>query len=242
MARDYGAYKLYVDMSGTLKKTEDDIYIGCILVNDRYRRAFREKFYRDFPSLQSFTKKGSGLKEDKLKEIIQCMQDNHIKMSVVILPRHIIKKAKRRVQEKLKERKRLTGEVHVRLFEEKLLGLAYYHALCPHAFPTYHYDVFCCAETQLDIHHCFAALTRIAYVRGRHFRPAATARRVEHMLKFADFTASAVRKVDRFVLDQYPHLTIINYDPADDELDLVFGLTRHADSQRNIYKDGKDLT
>jgi hypothetical protein len=170
------------------------------------------------------------------------MHANHIKMSVVILPRHIIKKAKRRVQEKLKERKRLTGEVHVRLFEEKLLGLAYFHALSAHAFPKYHYDCYFCCESQLDIHHCFSALSRVAYARGRYFRPAATARRVEHMLKFADFTASGVRKVDRFLLEHYQNLRIISYDPTDEELDVVFGLSRRADSQRNIYKVDKTLT
>ena len=73
-------YEFYLDMSGTLRRRDDDIYIGSILVPDLYKSAFREKFYREFPSLKAFKKKASSLLPSKIKNIIEYMNDEGIKM------------------------------------------------------------------------------------------------------------------------------------------------------------------
>jgi len=62
----FNSYRLYLDISGNIGK--EDIFIGVIVFNERFRRKFLEEFQDKFPNLRSFKKKGTNLSEEKLKE------------------------------------------------------------------------------------------------------------------------------------------------------------------------------
>ena len=221
-----GKYEFYIDISGTLKKTEDDIFVGCILINNHFITSFKEKFYNDFKSLRSFRKKGSYVHPDKLKEIMKFMDDNNIKRSVVVLKRYIIKKIKRDLEKKIRELKKIKGNVQIKDFEERLIGLAYFRAIKEYALKNFYYNCYCCMETQFNIQGCFVSIDRISHKEGYKLRVSAIPRRTEHMIKFADFCASAGRKLDSFILKSYKKMRYISYVPSEREIDVVFGLSR----------------
>jgi len=227
-------YKIYIDVSGTVKGNKDDIFVGCILFNDNYRAAYKEKFYREFPSLQSFNKKGSSLNPDKLKNIINHMDQNKIKMSAVVLPRYIIKRTQNNLKKRIAEIKHLKGEVHLKDFEEKIMGIAYLNAISQLPLRQCQYDCYFCAESQFSIQQALVAFDRLRFIRNMRLRPSFTMRRLEHMIKFADFTASAARKIDKSHINQYQNFKYTTCDLADNDLDIVFGLSRREGSKRNI--------
>lgn len=225
-------YGHYIDISGTLRKSNDDIYIGVMMIPDKYEASFREKFYREFPSLKAFSKKGSSLRPDKLKKIIEFMQREGVKMSCVLLKRHVIKSIERDVKAKIKSLKRIQGDVSLRFFEERLMGAVYFEALKQHSRTSYPYQCKSCMETQYNIQEAFVVINRISYKNNFHFRMACAPRRTEHMIKFADFVASAGRKLDKFVLDTYPHFKYVTYVPDENHIDIAFNLSRREKKSR----------
>ncbi|MBR9703128.1 DUF3800 domain-containing protein, partial [Candidatus Woesearchaeota archaeon] len=225
-------YKHYTDISGTLKSRRDDIIIGSILFNDRFKPSFREQFYAEFASLRSFKKKGTNLKEDKLKEIIKFMNNKNIKMSSVYLPRHIINNCERRVKALIAKKKHIRGKhVSIRSFHERLIGLAYFQALKPFSKKNYPYDSFFCQETQFQMQEPFSVIMRMGHKTNYFFRPAMVPRRTEHMIKFADFVASAKKKVDSFLLGPLKNYSTVKYEPTDEELLLAFKVSQHSQSK-----------
>jgi len=214
-------------MSGTLKKSDDDIYIGCILMPDLFKSSFREKFYREFPSLKSYKKKGVGLHPDKLKSIIEYLDKQKIKMSCVVLKRHTIKQIERELKEKFSQFKKIPkGNVSLRFFEERVIASVYFTALSAHAWKGYPYNCFSCMETQFDINQSLIALSRICYSNKFHFKVSSIPRRTEHMIKFADYVASAGKKLDKFIIEQYSNFVYIGYQANYDHLDVAFGISR----------------
>lgn len=232
-------YEFYLDLSGTLKRSRDDIYIGCVLIPDLYKSPFRDKFYREFPSLRSFKKKGTSLDPNKLKQIISYMDEQKIKMCCVVLKRHILKQIERDLKEKFSNVKNVPKEkVSLRFFEERTIASVYFYALSQYAWRGYPYNCFSCMETQFDIQQSFVALSRISYNRGFHFKVACIPRRTEHMIKFADFVASAGRRLDKFIIDRYTNFKFISYRPDDEHLNIAFNLSRQeTQTNRNVYKD-----
>ena len=194
--------------------------------------AFREKFYREFPSLKSYRKKGTGLPPDKLKSVIEHLDKQKIKMTCVVLKRHKIKRIDRELREKFYQIKKIPKDkISFRFFEEKIIASVYFTALCQHAWEGYPYNCFSCMETQFDTNQSLIALNRICYNEKFHFKVASIPRRTEHMIKFADYIASAGRKLDKFIIEKYPNFVFIDYEPNYDHLDVVFGLSRREASK-----------
>lgn len=222
-------YEFYLDMSGTLKKSNDDIYVGCILMPDLYKSSFREKFYRQFPSLHSFHKKGSALLPLRLKEVIEYMDNDGVKMSCIVLKRHVIDTIRNQIIENFYKMKKIPkNKVNLRFFEEKTAASVYFAALIQYARVGYPYNCFSCPETQLDIQQLFVAINRISYSKKFHFRMASIPRRTEHMIKFADFIASAGRKLDKPFLENLKNFKFIEYKPDYSQLDRSFNISRHG--------------
>jgi hypothetical protein len=229
-------YCMYLDISGTLKKTEDDIYVGCIIFNDNYRTDFKDKFYREFPSLKHFDVKGTNIAPAKVKEVISFMNSNKIRMSIVVLQRYMIKKIESRIKAKLKELKKSKEEVHIRFFPERVMGLAYFAALTAHAYKNYQYDCRFCMESQYQIQESFVVISRLCHMKKYNFRTSCTPRRTEHMIKFADFCASAGKKLDKYVLDSFENVKYIKFEPTDEDLNIAFCLNR----REKTYTVGKE--
>jgi len=228
-------YCQYIDMSGNLKHPHEDVYIGCVLMNERFNASFREQFYRNFPSLQGFNKKGSSLHHDKLKEIIAFMDSKRIKMSCAILKRHIIKQTNHQVHMRIHEAKHIPLKyVTIKSYHERVVACAYHKALQSHAYISYPYHCFSCMETQFNIQETFVAINRLAYSSNHRFRLSCAPRRTEHMIKFADFVASATRKVDRFILNNYRNLVIEEVIPTPEQIDKVFCISRREGTLRKL--------
>ena len=220
-------YEFYLDMSGTLKRSNDDIFVGCILVPDLYKSAFREKFYNHFPSLRAFHKKGSSLQPTKLKEIVEYIDNDGIKTSCIVLKRYLINKIRDEIINAFHNEKRIPRDkVNLRFFEEKVIASVYFEVLVPHARTGYPYNCFSCPETQFDIQQMFVALNRIAYPRKFHLRMASIPRRTEHMVKFADYVASSGRHLDKSIFNNLNNFKFIEYKPDYTQLDRAFSILR----------------
>ena len=219
-------YEFYLDMSGTLKKSDDDIYIGCILMPDLFKSAFREKFYREFPSLSAYKKKGTTLHPNLLRSVMENIDSQGIKMTCTVLKRYVIKQIERDLKEQISVSKHIPKEkVSLRFFEEKVIASVYFTALSKYGWKGYPYNCFSCMETQFDLHQSFVAMNRISYNKGFHFKMASVPRRTEHMIKFADYIASAGRKIDKFIFDKLKNFCYIDYKPDYEELYSTFGLS-----------------
>lgn len=224
-------YEFYLDMSGTLKKSTNDIYIGAILMPDLYKSAFREKFYREFPSLKAFNKKGSKLLPAKLKKVIEYLDGNNVKMCCVLLKRHVITDIKKELIKRMSTARKIPQKnVNLRFFEERVAASVYVETLTKHSRRGYPYNCFSCPETQFDIQQSFVAIDRICYAQGLHFRFAAIPRRTEHMIKFADFVASAGRKLDKTVFTNLKNFEFKEYVPNYEHLDRAFNISRHTET------------
>jgi len=204
-------YKKFLDVSGNIKN--EDFYIGTILFNELYRKKFLEEFYKKFTELKKYDAKGTTLKPSRLKEVITFINDNEILIKNKI--------------------KTLTGKDRpLSFFIEKIAGVLYYYALRCQAKKNYCYDGAVCMESQIKIATVLNELHKISKRDRYHFKLYPTLRTSEHMLKFADYVASAGRKIDWTYLDSLKYFELIRPDIDDFDLNHAFRIQKLIDIQK----------
>ncbi len=220
---NYSNYKFYVDISGRVNK--DDIYVGCILMPSSFKSAFIDQFYKEFSELRSFNKKSSDLNNNKLREVIEFMDLKRIKMCCYHLPIQQFQKGIGYVTSTIKN---ITGKepINIRNKEERLLSLAYFYALRHHAWENCHYDVVCCAETQIKLVHLITYLQRHSYMNNYPLHISFNWRRHEHALKFADFVAGAGKKIDKEILNNIAYFRFLDNPIDTRDIYKVFSINK----------------
>ena len=192
-----------MDMSGSPWK--EDLYIGCILMNEAYIGQFINEFYEEFPNLKGFNKKACNMDEEKLKKVIEFMDSKRIRM--VCLKFHKSKLAKyfKDIEER-KNRFNIHKKAEIYNFTAKLLSILYYYSIKPYAYKNWHYGVEMCIESHLRILDIMTGISNLSHRDGYLLHPRINFRRIQHMLKFADFVAGAGRKVDEGILKTFKYL------------------------------------
>lgn len=107
-------------------------------------------------------------------------------------------------------------------FNEKILGILYYYAIAQIGRPGDTYNVIACHETCIDIWEVFKTLNKMSYGSGYKINPSANIRKIEHLLKIADYVAGANRKIDSFKLETIGRHTILNDPIRINDLKYIF--------------------
>ena len=119
-------------------------------------------------------------------------------------------------------------------FYEKILGILYYYSITQLGIKKDSYNVIACHETALDIWEIFRTIQILAKRDGWNIKPSANIRRVEHLLKMADYVAGANRKIEPFKLDTISRHIILNDPIKPIDLKKIFNIW-------NRTKKGKSL-
>jgi hypothetical protein len=225
-------YRFYCDTSGTIKG--GDISVGTILFNEKFRKGFLAQFYSAFPTLTSFEKKATTLNVEKLKEVIKFMDDKRIHMICLPLGANTMYKHRRYVDDEI--RRMLRREPIIKDFHEKVLSVVYYYALRHRAYPNYSYEGQVCAETQIKIDKVLSRLASISHRDNYGFHLSINHRRNQHMLKFADFVASAGRRIDKSFLKQLKYFSLLECQLKEEDIRHVFGLNKIEYNLQNRFK------
>jgi len=196
-------YTFYVDMSG--QPSGDDLYIGCIFINDSYVGQFLNEFYKAFPYLRRFNKKSTTLSPEKIKEVINYINDKKIRMICLKFHKHKLNKYYREISE-TKNKFNYGRKIKLYKFKEKIIGTLYFYLIKHLAWKRWHYGFECCIESHLRILDVLHALNKLSRRDGYVIHSRYNHRRNQHMLKFADFIAGAGRKLDDSVLKNFKYL------------------------------------
>jgi|GEM_PF-1662155 len=226
-------YRVYLDVSGNICR--EDFFIGVIVFNEKYRKKFLHEFQTRFPNLNSFKKKGTVLSKEKLTEVIKFMNEKRINMVCLCFPRQKLTDAENLVTSKLKA---LTGKnPSVSFFRERILAVLYYYALKYKTYAKYNYEGNVCMETQIKIDKVLSKLSSISHRDDYHFYLSPNWRRLQHLLKFADFVASAGKRIDHSYLNGLEYFNLISPDINEYDLDHVFSIKKlKSDIKKRNYK------
>ncbi len=230
--KEYSRYNFYVDMSGV--PFDDDLYIGAIFINELYTGAFIKEYYSEFPELRSFKKKASNLSAEKLKDILDFLEKKKIKSVCIKFHKHKMKNYQQSILEK-KNGFRNGKKLHsLFCFKEKLIGILYYYLIKqPFLRKNWHYGIEVCIESHLDILEVLKTMNNLAHRDSYLIHPRYNHRRIQHMLKFADFIAGAGRKVSKTILDSYNSLTFLMPEIEEYDSDKTFKITKEAYEFKN---------
>jgi hypothetical protein len=218
--KESNQYIFFVDMGG--QPYVDDLFIGGIFINKKFITQFIKDFYNQFPYLRSFKKKSHNLNQDQLRDIINFMSQKRVKMVCIKFHKHKMDKYTRDILERKNRFKR--KKVDLFHCKEKILGALYYQLFRVHARKGWHYEFEMCAESHLDVFQLMKALTQLAYRDGYPIHPRTNYRRIQHMLKFADFVAGAGRKLEDFVMRSFPHMVYLMPEIEQYDSDKLFGI------------------
>ena len=223
-------YNFYVDMSG--QPYQDDLFIGGVFVNELFDGHFIKGFYKEFPELRSFKKKATNLSEEKLRGVMDYLEKKKVKSVCIKFHKYKLNKLHREILErKNKFRKRDIKTLFK--FKEKIIGILYYYLIKPIAWSKWHYGFEACIESHMDIHAVLGILNNLSHRDGYLLHPRYNIRRIQHMLKFADFVAGAGRKLSDDVLSSYKYLRYSKPDIDEYDSDKVFGI------KKDKYKKSK---
>lgn len=218
---NYSPYCFYVDMSGCPWK--DDLYLGCVFINDLYAGDFIKQFYEEFPHLKGFDKKSTNLNGETLKEVIAFMDKKRIRMTCLKFHKSKLAKYFKEIEAK-KNKFRIKGKSQIHNFTGKILGILYYYLIKPYAYKKWHYGFEMCVESHVKTLIIMRCLNNLSHRDGYLLHPRMNYRRIQHMLKFADFIAGAGHKLDDFVLKSFKYMNYIMPEIDPHESDIAFGI------------------
>lgn len=221
--KESNQYIFYVDMSG--QPFKDDLFIGGIFINKRFVGKFIKEFYEKFPSLRSFRKKSHNLNGEELKKIITYLDYRNIKMICIKFHKHKMNKYKQEIFDR--KNSNLKYKKNLRNFKEKIVGALYYELVKVYSRKNWHYEFEMCAESHLDAMQVMDAMYKLSYRDGYAIHPRTNYRRIQHMLKFADFVAGAGRKIDDFVLKSFKNVVYLAPEIEDYDCDKLFGINKN---------------
>lgn len=213
-------WKVFIDVSGM---PQEDVYIGVILFNNKYRDLFISDFYNKFPKLRSYNNKSTKVKKDTLFDIIKFMSDKRLKMVCYKIKSSEFKKYEREINNLLKEFNiNHKYSSSFKNFNEKILGILYYYCIIQIGIKKDDYQVIVCNEDHLDIWEVLNTIKKLSKRDGWKIDCSTNIRKIEHRLKFADYVAGAGRKVDEFKLDTIERFNLLRNPIKQIDLQKIF--------------------
>lgn len=199
------------------------VHIGLILFNDNYKKHFLFEFYTKFPDLRNYNKKSTRINGDYLYDIIKFFDSKRLRMVSYKFEDFRWKQHEKRLNDLFKE----VNLQHIYRsnfyrFYEKLMGILYFYAITQIGKKNQIYTVTACAESGLDIWEILNTIKKMAKIYGWDVRPNVSIRKIEHLLKMADYVAGSSRKIEEFKLERVNRYTILKDPIKDVDLKEIF--------------------
>ena len=215
-------WHIVIDMSGL---PPEEVHIGLVLFNDNYKPSFLNEFYQEFAYLKSYHKKSTHVDPDTLFKILDFFDKKRLRMVCYNFKDFQWKVHERRINELFKE---INPSHEYRdnyyRFYEKLLGILYYYSLQQISVDKGVYNVIACHESSIDIWEVFRTMLKLAKRDGFKIKPTANIRKIEHLLKMADYVAGASRKIDDFKVNTIERYTLLRDPIRDFDLKKIFNI------------------
>ena len=172
--------KIVMDISGN---PYERTHVGCFAIPYHLVGKVCHEFKKKFPEYCRGKVKGSNLKEKDLLRIINFLDEyEDAYMAASSISNTDWKNLKKELE-------------HKALFKEKILGITYYELLDPITHRKCSYDVSFCKDNFMDIHKAITTAQKLAKANNKHLHCSVSISHLEELLRFADFVASAQRKV-----------------------------------------------
>ena len=203
--------KFLFDISGVPNKGKSGEYelviVGCVSVNAITLNDLLDNFKSDFPTL--WDKKGSQLTAEQLEIVIDYLNNNKARMLSVPF----------RPVDWQKYKRKFKDEAHL---EEKIMSLLYFKPLNVFTRQSSTYTVLYDSDTTFNIKQSVKLVQRLSRQLGYTFQPSFGYADLNLELKFADWVASARRKMDEDTLRKYRYYYLLNSKIPHNQLKYVF--------------------
>ncbi len=114
-------------------------------------------------------------------------------------------------------------------FREKIMGILYFYAITQIGVKRDEYDITMCDESCVDIWEISSTIKFLAKKEGWKINTSVNIRKIEHLLKMADYVAGANRKIDDFKLKTLSRHTLLKDPIKDIDLKRVFRIWKKYD-------------
>lgn len=184
-------FDIYLDVSGSPTQKQ---YFALIAVNSNFSHNFEKGFDKRFPQLLKSKIKGTKLPPNKLSSILDFFDSNRAYFTSCPI----------RLEEWQQYAECYSNKAY---WKERIYGITYYRLLQRTTKPkvSIRYNVILCEDNQLDTKKARNYLNRLLDSSGRTVKVSSGLKRDVPQLKFADFVASAHRKLGYNILKQYSH-------------------------------------
>jgi len=227
-------WQIMIDVSGM---PPNDINIGLILFNANYKKRFLYEFYNEFPHLRDYEKKSTRLNSDELFKILGFFNDKKLRMVCYKFQDFQWKKHEQRLNDLFKDiNQNHTYRTNFYRFYEKLMGILYYYAITQIGVRNQEYDVVVCHESGLDIWVILGTIKKLAKREGWEIRPSTNIRKIEHLLKMADYVAGANKKIEEFKLNIIERHILLKDPIKDSDLRAIFKIDKRRVIDLNKQK------
>ena len=210
-----------IDVSGG---PGDHICIGLISFNPHKKAEIIKAFYDGFPELKHSRWKATKLGRKQLHQIISFLGDKDVRMFAVEFTR----------RDWPEWRAYLAGEA---LFFERIYAILYYKLLkqwCWRGELDYEYPVTICEESNINIDKAIETCRRLC--RGGRINVIFSKSRAKFnpKIKFADYVAGALRKVEKEKLKDIKNYKIVKNKLQSRELNKAFRLYKKPELKKKL--------
>ncbi len=193
-----------IDVSGN---PYQNTYISLVSFSNKYHKVVKD-FRFQFSGI--YRQKGSDLKEHKLKSIVTFLSDSNVFMRSM----HFSNVDWNYYKEKY--------GTHA-FFKEKIFSIIYFMLLQQVSLQNKRYRVTVDKENFMDINKVVESCNKIAKANDYFFDFNISHTKIDELIKFADYTASAHRKVEQFKLKPIRNFKILSSDLSALHINKAFG-------------------
>lgn len=188
------SYTFFIDVSG---QPYGEIYIGMVSLITYDMGKLEKNFRKDYSEFYRSKQKGAKRKPNELITILKFLNKNGVHMKTVSFKSKKWFEFREQYQDKA-------------FLKEKIYGLLYFMLLKEVASPYKTYSVIVCNENYLNISKVLYYCNKLAKANKFNFSFSTAYVNSNRLLKFADYVASAHRKVKRKYLESIKNYQIIN--------------------------------
>ena len=199
-----------IDVSGT---PYGKVIMGLVSFNTNLINEILKAFKREFPQLRRSKRKGSKLAKNELKKIIEFLDQRKVRMVSICFNAEDWKYYKSKYGDR----------AH---FKERIFGILYFMLLREIAYTNYKYRVTVCEESFIKIEKVLDTCRRLAKANKYEFDLSTGYAKFDELIRFADYVASAQRKIDAKDLKQFKYYKILNNEISARDIYKAFRLDK----------------
>jgi len=199
-------FNYFIDVSGApLDKT----VVGLASFNPHHISRISKEFKREFPKISRSKLKGAELGQNELEGIMHFLDANDVRTRAITFSSGDWSSNKRRFGDSA-------------YFKERMMAVLYFKLLKDLTKPGLKYTIVMCKESYMDTEKASETLRRLSRANHMDYDISLSIVKQNSTLRFADFVASAGRKVQSTKLDKLKHYKTIPSDLEEAHLRKVF--------------------